>query len=156
MKKIISITLIFSLMFMTLALPVMALPAEGFEAAKIIRSIRGAEWRETAQQLRAGDYSSLTGLLELSAPWLNPEAELYADEIKAEIEIRQVSGGMADFLQYAGYVFLLISVVMILGGIQMVIDLSDIGEGLIDIILGVFFFVFAIMMLNEVEAEPAI
>ena len=68
--------------------------------------------------------------------------------------MRQAEGGIADFLEYAGNVFLLISVVMILGGIQMIITGSDISEGLISLLLGVVFFVYAVMMLSEVEAEP--
>ncbi len=128
MKKIISITLICSLMLMTLAMPVMALPA--------------------------GELSSLSGFLETADPWLSPEAKLYAEEISTALENRQAEGGIADFMEYAGNVFLLISTVMILGGIQMIVTLSDIGEGLVSLILGVMFFVYALMMLGEAEPDP--
>ena len=53
MKKIVSITLICSLVFMTLTVPVMALPLE------LIK---------TSQQLCTGDLSSVSGFLETASP----------------------------------------------------------------------------------------
>lgn len=132
-RKMISVTLVCSLFVMFSTLPVMALPVQ--------------------------DSSAVTGFFKLSRPLMSAELRSYADDAQIALESRE-AGGIESFLQYAGTLFLAISLMAIIGGIQLIVTGEDVGEGLIDILLGMMFLIYALMMLGSApgdglpEAEP--
>jgi hypothetical protein len=154
-KKSLSIVLILCLTLTTLTRPVMALSAYNPLTPATLHNI----WTsgiEIAQQLRTGDLSALDAFLDSVESLPAPEVAFYASAIRTAIETQQADGGMEEFLQFAGNLFVLMGAVMIIGGIQLVITGIDISEGLISIILGILFFTFGMLLLSQVgeEADP--
>lgn len=120
-RKVISVTLICSLFIMFSALPVMALPVQ--------------------------THSSAADVLRLTRPLMSADLKQYADATETTLEAR-AADGIESFLQYAGTLFLVISLIAIIGGTQMIVSGEDPGEGLLDVLLGTLFFIFALMMLG--------
>jgi hypothetical protein len=145
-SKILCVIVIASFMMTATASPVMALE-RGLPAAATLRTMADAA-QSAARQARAGDMRALMGLLD-RAPRLTPGAQAHLEALRAACEAQDIRSDIDTFLTYAGSVLLLVGIIAIVGGIQLVITGADISEGLISIMLGIFFTLLGLSMLAE-------